>query len=1236
MSLKIDRAELEIVIKNDSSRKRMREVEDDMRRLRKEMKGLDESSPQFQGKLAELKKAQAEYDKLVDKIGIAGMSMKELRKRQQELNAILAQLPGNSPLYAQYRNQLEQINNRLRELRVTARSTESSLSRLSNGLNKYFAMGASALASITGVVFGAKELVDANSELSDSFADVSKTTGLTTEEVSQLYKEFKNLNTRTPRSELLKLAADAGKLGIEGRDNILAFVDAGNQINVALGEDLGEDAIKSIGKMVGVYDRATKELQGMGLKEQMLAVGSAVNSIGQSSSASEPYLVSFAGRLGGISKQAGIGIDSILGYASALDQDMQQVEMSATALSQFFVKVMSEPEKFARMAKMEVSEFSALLKTDANEAFKMVLKSMNAQGGFQSMIPIFEGMGLEGSRAVAVLSSLAGSMDKVEEAQRTATEALIEGNSVTNEYDIRNNNLAASLNKLNQNVASWFKNSTLTNWLTKMVSGLEEVTRATKTSTEQFDEQSKSVVGLVTKTQPMLDRYDKLITKTNRSAAENKELKRIISDVTSVMPGAASVFDQYGNAIAISTGRVREFITAEIARLKVVNKDAIEETDDKMTDLNAKIKIYERYIREIEKTGTYTIQRLDKKTGDYLNFPATQDQVAKAKSIYSELTNDLAGLIAEKNRLTGSSLKDMLDAAEKERKQKEKQAQEELKYYAMSKSELKKFADEKNEIAKKIYQERFPDVDPVKPDEDAQKKRIKLLDDELAAETLKLKNSFTTREKFEEDLLALSIRYTTKKRDVYGKGSAEWTAYENQLQDIRMNKLKDSNEMQLNSIRESNKAVLDSLEVFENAKRNQLQEEYNDELITKEQYEAELLALEIASAEKRLQNAKTFLDLISQATFDSEDAKKKAIEDATKTVSTAETALISANAKALNLKKKQEKDHQNEVAKIRKELGLDREVLGYQQGLDALREKLKAAEASEKETADAINSYKLARIAEYADEAARVSGQLLNAVSGFERTSLTRTEIKYQKQIDAAKKAGQDTTAIEEQKEKELAEVRAKYADGKFILQIAQIGAETARAAIIGYAEGMTLGGPILAGVFAGAATLFGLSQIAVAKSERDAAKAGYKSGGYTGSGYSDDEVAGNVHKNEFVVQAKGVRNPHVRKFLDVFNAAQLNGTVHMLNTTQILERVRTETVASGYKSGGYAVDNSRGDENTQMLVSVMGRMITVTDRLSKRLDDGIEARAVISGKDGVHEQTQRYLKYIRNASRTS
>lgn len=48
----------------------------------------------------------------------------------------------------------------------------------------------------------------------------------------------------------------------------------------------------------------------------------------------------------------------------------------------------------------------------------------------------------------------------------------------------------------------------------------------------------------------------------------------------------------------------------------------------------------------------------------------------------------------------------------------------------------------------------------------------------------------------------------------------------------------------------------------------------------------------------------------------------------------------------------------------------------------------------------------------------------------------------------------------------------------------------------------------------------------------------------------------------------EGVANPHVRQFLDVFDVAQKNGTIRMLNTTQILEQVRTR---SGKYSGGYA-----------------------------------------------------------------
>ncbi len=81
------------------------------------------------------------------------------------------------------------------------------------------------------------------------------------------------MDTRTARAQLNDLAGDAGRLGITSKQQILDFVEAADQINVALGEDLGEDAVKNIGKLAQLFGDA----DAMGLKQAMLATGSVIN-----------------------------------------------------------------------------------------------------------------------------------------------------------------------------------------------------------------------------------------------------------------------------------------------------------------------------------------------------------------------------------------------------------------------------------------------------------------------------------------------------------------------------------------------------------------------------------------------------------------------------------------------------------------------------------------------------------------------------------------------------------------------------------------------------------------------------------------------------------------------------------------------------------------------------------------------------------------------------------------------
>lgn len=380
-----------------------------------------------------------------------GASLLEIERAARKATMELKKMAQTDPGYKEKAKQAEQLNTKVREMNKELRgATEAGkgfFDKMTSGFNKYFGIVSTFLASFTGLMIGFKRISEETAKMDDAYSDVMKTTGMTRDEVLALNEVFKKMDTRTAREELNKLAKEAGKLNLTSAQDVLDFTEGGNQIRVALGEDLGADAILLIGKMVDVYKNATDQLKSGGLKEQLLMVGSAINELGAKSSASEQYLVDFAGRLGGVSKQAKLGIGDIMGYASSLDQDMQQVEMSATAFQNFIMKLMGEPAKFAKLAGLEVKSFTKLVSTDANQAIKLFLRSLNEKGGFQQLIPIFDAIGLDGARAVGVLSSLAGSIDKVEVAQQVANKALAEGTSITKEYEIKNNNLAAQKEK---------------------------------------------------------------------------------------------------------------------------------------------------------------------------------------------------------------------------------------------------------------------------------------------------------------------------------------------------------------------------------------------------------------------------------------------------------------------------------------------------------------------------------------------------------------------------------------------------------------------------------------------------------------------------------------------------------------------------------------------------------------------------------------------------------------------
>lgn len=214
MSLKIDRVQLEIVIKNDQSRKRLRELEDQSRDLKKELKKLPEGTEEWTKKFNELKKVQREMDGLIEKIGLTGLSLKELTKRQRELNLMMSQLDPRTPEYKELATQLALVKGRMAELRGGAQQTGISLDKLANGFNKYMGMAAAFAATFAGIVFGFRKIIDISNEFEERIDYLSSLTGLAGDSLEWLSEKAK------------ETSVSIGENGIRFRQSAKDIVDA--------------------------------------------------------------------------------------------------------------------------------------------------------------------------------------------------------------------------------------------------------------------------------------------------------------------------------------------------------------------------------------------------------------------------------------------------------------------------------------------------------------------------------------------------------------------------------------------------------------------------------------------------------------------------------------------------------------------------------------------------------------------------------------------------------------------------------------------------------------------------------------------------------------------------------------------------------------------------------------------------------------------------------------------------
>ena len=1235
MSLKIDRVQLEIIVQQDSARQQMVELEKQMRNASRELsklkKQFGENSEQYKVQAAVVRNLKQQYDDLFNEIGIGHLSLKELTNRQRELNAILRNIDPSLPEWKQYNQQLKEVNARIKELKGTATETGLSLGKLADGFNRYAAIGASALATLTGMTLTMRKCVDEYAQMEEAESQVIKYTGMTAEEVKQLNEEFKAMDTRTPREELNRLAGEAGKLGITGVQEVREFVEAANQINVALGEDLGDEAVNQIGKLSQMFGDESRSL-----KDNMLAIGSAVNQVAQSTSASEPYLVQFTARMGGVGKQAKMSVTDIMGFASALDQNMLRSEMASTALSGLIMRIYQEPAKYAKLAGMDVEQFTQLVETDVNEAVMSFLSALNKMGGMAQMAPVLKEMQLSGAEAASVISTLAGNVDLVRKEQENANVAFTEGTSITNEYAVQNNTVQARLEKLQND----FKNvrvelgerllpvmrymistgsltvkglMSLTNVLSEykgeiagMVVALGTVYTAQKTYvywtklsdlwTTKFDGSSKKLSKTLIRSG-----WGLVVAGAGALVGHLMEAKLKADDLKESLSGMDKVTRETGEAFAQQDGKIRALTSVindsgvalderrkSLEKLKEIVPEYNAMLTDEGTLTNNNTEAIKKYLVQLEKQVKMKAA-LEELENLYKRQRKLSSQESEQSSAYWNIRqqNTLQGydrnsLTAKASRLFGMSEEDnalkKLESTRKELSSIKGQIAEINEEIATTSVELEKTAGkipkdnndgEQGTTTGTTVPSGGTD-DTIKALEDRFK--LELQAQQNAAKEKKLQqiqegeDSAEIEGAYNDALFKAEMEFLQKKKAALQAYGQDTTEIQGQIYDKMIDEANRLYEAEQAQDAANRQAAFDAVDADTDAQRRAAKQAFiNGELQDEQAYRDRLLEIE----RDYLQARKALLASFGEDTSEVDDQLLN-LDVSQKQGSDRQAARDKRTQREEGLsqiRKSTDADEQNAIAQRLYE----EDLINFEE-----YQELKTKIAEEQEQ----------RRQEIAQAAMNTTGQAAGAASqligALQDAELSRVQRKYDKEIAAARKAGKDTTKLEEEKEAAMNAVKKKYADKQFAANVLQVTASTAVAAMNAYSAmaSIPIVGPALGTIAAAAAIAAGAAQIAVAKQQRDEAK-GLKSGGYSRDyieGYTTrgnpDETAGviPVHKNEFVANHEAVANPAVKQFLDVFDVAQKRGTIRMLNTTQILEQIRTR---GGRYSGGYMVENA-------------------------------------------------------------
>lgn len=398
----------------------------DVKRLRREIELL-------QNAIKHAGEQQVSVNQVMAKMKLGKASVEELKMAYKQLEQELAKIENGD-------------SNGIRKKQEQMAQLRKEIERVTGSVKQQDSVWKTAIRNITAYVgvFGAFNMIktkiteafNMNLKYSDSLNDIRKVSGLADDQIKQLSRDMAKIDTRTTQETLAQLAFQGSKLGMGkyGVEGLNQFVQAANQVNVAIGEEMGAEALPALSKLVETMGLIPK----MGIENAMLATGSAMFKLSTTSTATSNNIVEFSKRLTGVARTAGITTDQLLALGSASDAMYLMPEVASTAMGKFIVAL----QKNHNLIEKDLGIQKGVIKSyyeqgRAMDAIVLVLERMKQMGNMNALGGIFKDLGSDGQRLVTAMVTMSKNVDMLKSHLYESNEAFEDASAVTAEYKMQ-------------------------------------------------------------------------------------------------------------------------------------------------------------------------------------------------------------------------------------------------------------------------------------------------------------------------------------------------------------------------------------------------------------------------------------------------------------------------------------------------------------------------------------------------------------------------------------------------------------------------------------------------------------------------------------------------------------------------------------------------------------------------------------------------------------------------------